>query len=412
MMADVQQQHAPIEASQPRQIPPRTAALQIPPPSVVTLPPPSSASRIRNSHRALDSFSPVNQNGSFEFDRVLKSGYVQKRTRKTKNWKAIYLVLRPNSLSIYKDQNEDKLKHKILLSDLTAVAKLKDPKQKRQNVFGLFSPSRNYHLESSSRKDTEEWVALIRQEARIEEEEEEMLLASPGGLVTGSYAGFERAFLRQREERRLHDERLGSSSPEPTEPTPKIPKKKVHAVTSRRRMSHTIEYSGTDLASHSDFSDTDLARAPGASSLSIPEDSLAVKPPPPVRPGAARNASQISGFNVESDPERVIWQGHLLFLKSKGGVRQWKDLWVVIRRNNIALYKNDSEYSPVLLISLSALINAVETDPLSKTKRHCLQLITEEKSYKFCAHNEDTLDKALGALKSLLSKRKEAELTR
>lgn len=28
--------------------------------------------------------SPVNQNGSFEFDRVLKSGYVQKRTQKTK----------------------------------------------------------------------------------------------------------------------------------------------------------------------------------------------------------------------------------------------------------------------------------------------------------------------------------------
>jgi hypothetical protein len=31
-----------------------------------------------------DSFSPVNQNGSFEFDRVLKSGQVHKRTRKTK----------------------------------------------------------------------------------------------------------------------------------------------------------------------------------------------------------------------------------------------------------------------------------------------------------------------------------------
>jgi hypothetical protein len=71
--------------SQPREIPQRTTALQIPPPTAVSLPPPpSSASRIRNSHLTLDSFSPVNQNGSFEFDRVLKSGYVQKRTRKTK----------------------------------------------------------------------------------------------------------------------------------------------------------------------------------------------------------------------------------------------------------------------------------------------------------------------------------------
>jgi hypothetical protein len=82
MMADVHPVH--MEPSQPRQIPQRSPALQIPPPSTVGLPPLSSSSRIRNSHLALDSFSPVNQNGSFEFDRVLKSGFVQKRTRKTK----------------------------------------------------------------------------------------------------------------------------------------------------------------------------------------------------------------------------------------------------------------------------------------------------------------------------------------
>jgi hypothetical protein len=77
-------QTAPIqEATQPQRILERTNSLQIPPPDSVTLPPPS-ATRIRNSHLNLDTFSPVNQNGSFEFDRVLKSGYVQKRTRKTK----------------------------------------------------------------------------------------------------------------------------------------------------------------------------------------------------------------------------------------------------------------------------------------------------------------------------------------
>lgn len=33
----------------------------------------------------LDTYvSPVNQNGSFEFDRVIKTGYVQRRTQKTK----------------------------------------------------------------------------------------------------------------------------------------------------------------------------------------------------------------------------------------------------------------------------------------------------------------------------------------
>lgn len=38
-----------------------------------------------SGHLNLDTFlSPVNQNGSFEFDRVLKSGEVYKRTKKTK----------------------------------------------------------------------------------------------------------------------------------------------------------------------------------------------------------------------------------------------------------------------------------------------------------------------------------------
>lgn len=324
-------------------------------------------------------------------------------------------MLRPNSLSIYKDQKEDRLKHKIHLTDLTAVAFLKDPKQKRQNVFGLFSPSRNYHLEANSHKDSEEWVQLIRQEARIEEDEEELLLASPGGNATGSYTGFNRTMKAREEQRRLQDERIGSSSPEPSDPIPKSSRRnRVLGISAYRRPSHTMEYSGNEFASHSDMSEPETT-ARVLSNSSVVEEPLAVQAPAPSSNQtpmlAARNASTLSGFNIEAsvDPERVVWQGHLMYLKSKGGVRQWKDLWAVIRPRNIALYKNDSEYSPILIIPLSAVINAVEVDPLSRTKTHCLQIITEEKSYKFCAHNEDTLDNSLGALKSLLAKRKEVE---
>jgi hypothetical protein len=299
------------------------------------------------------------------------------------------------------------LRQKINLADLTAVAFLKDPKQKRQNVFGLFSPSRNYHLEATSRRDAEEWVDLIRREARIEEEEEELFLASPGGNGTGTYNGFDRAMHHYNQSRRLYDERLGSSSPEPHDPIPRTARTKALGLTGQRRTSHTIEYSGNELASQSDFSDLEPSRARGTSSVSIPEEPGAVQAGD--RPMLGRNISQMSSFNMELDPERVVWQGYLLYLKFKGGVRQWKDLWVVIRPRNFALYKNDSEYSPTLIIPLSSVINAVEIDPLSKTKRHCLQVITEEKSYKFCAHNEEGLDKSLGAFKSLLAKRKEHE---
>lgn len=70
-----------IIMSQPRQIP-QPAAL--PPSSSAPSLPLSATSGLRSGHLNLDIFSPVNQNGSFEFDRVLKSGEVLKRTRKTK----------------------------------------------------------------------------------------------------------------------------------------------------------------------------------------------------------------------------------------------------------------------------------------------------------------------------------------
>ena len=70
--------------SQPTGLPAATDAkhvrLAIPPSSLAI---PTIPSRLRN-RLGLDAFSPVNQNGSFEFDRVIKSGYVQKRTSKTK----------------------------------------------------------------------------------------------------------------------------------------------------------------------------------------------------------------------------------------------------------------------------------------------------------------------------------------
>ena len=60
----------------------------------VSLPMPIPAGR--NGQISLDVFSPVNQNGSFEFDRVLKSGHVFKRSRKTRVSLLVVLWKRAN----------------------------------------------------------------------------------------------------------------------------------------------------------------------------------------------------------------------------------------------------------------------------------------------------------------------------
>ncbi|KAK4138189.1 PH domain-like protein [Trichocladium antarcticum] len=348
---------------------------------------------------AVDTYSPVSQNGCFEFDRVLKCGYVQRRTQKTKTWRTIYLVLRPNALSIYKSEKEEKLRRKLDLSELTAVTLLKDPKNKRPNVFGLFSPSKNYHFQAPTLKDAQEWVELIRQDARIDEEEDEMFLASPAAQQP-SFFHSARIGAPQPGRAVASQDRLGSSSPEPLEPPPRNSLGQSHARPSSQIESSGL--SGTDLATHSDFSDADIQRRPGASF-----DSLMVRPPMPSLGALA--ASHAGGTPHDSDPDRVIWQGWMWFHRSKGGVRQWKKSWAVLRPRNLILYKDDAESSVLFLLYLSSIVNVVETDPMSRTKRHCLQIITDEKSYRFCAHDEEALVRCLGAFKSLLAKRRGLE---
>lgn len=309
---------------------------------------------------------------------------------------------------MYKNEKETKLRHQIHMSDLTAVAFLKDPKHKRHNVFGLFSPSKNFHLQAPTAKDAQEWVELIRKDARIEEEEEEMFLASPRGqrqspgLVTVSHAG---------QGEHMRDERLLSSSPEPSIAAPRRP-----GGSSARRRSSMFEssgLSGNELASHSDFSDNDVQRLHGASieSLAVqtPVESSSVPRAP--RPGMVdRSLSQVSIANAEhADPDRVIWQGWLWLLRTKGGVRQWKDMWGVLRPRNFILYKDGSEYTAQWIVQLANVVDVVDVDPLSKSKNNCLQVITEEKSYRFCARDEEALVQCLGAFKSLLYKRRGLE---
>lgn len=396
-MADVQARPPLSATSQQTE---RSANITIPPASI-SLPPPNPALRFKN-HVSLDSYSPVNQNGSFEFDRVIKSGYLQKRTTKTKTWKSIYLVYRPNTLSIYKNEKENKLRHKIYLSELTAVTLLKDPKQKREHVFGLFSPSKNFHLQATNADEAQEWVDLIRRDARIEEEEEEMFLASPivrrdSFMPPGSFDASPGRIVPE------HD-RCMSSSPEPVD----LPVSGFRRPSyNPRRPSTTIEssgWSGNEMASHSDFSDTDVQRIHGASI-----ESLAVQTPPTSVAAGPRPSVGVRNASYDQDPDRIIWQGWLWWLRSKGGVRQWKNCWAVLRPRNLILYKDESEYTVQFIVHMGMILNVVDIDPMSKTKTHCLQIITEEKSYRFCAYDEESLVKCLGAFKSLLAKRKELE---
>ncbi|KAJ6147804.1 hypothetical protein N7497_009786 [Penicillium chrysogenum] len=132
----------------------------------------------RNSGN-FDPFSPVNENGSFEFDRVLKTGRVCRRVKHKHvfraSWKPAYLVLRPNLLSVYKDEETTRLRVSISLSEVTAVAPVKSPRSTRRHVFGVFTPSTNYRFEALSERDAEDWIDRIRAETPGDEDEQAFL---------------------------------------------------------------------------------------------------------------------------------------------------------------------------------------------------------------------------------------------
>lgn len=282
---------------------------------------------------------------------------------------------------------------------------MKDPKNKRPNVFGLFSPSKNYHFQAPTLKDAQEWVERIRQDARIEEEEEEMFLASP---VVRHPSFLHGSDINNADPNRFiaSPDHMLSSSPEPPEP----PLRSLGKSYPRRPSQiDSSGLSGAELASHSDFSDSDMHRIPGASFESLTAQQMSTSPGPPRPSLGALSSNRISGSHQDADPDRVIWQGWMWFHRSKRGVRQWKKAWGVLRRRNLILYKDEAESSVLFLLYMSSIVNVVETDPKSRTKTHCLQIITEEKSYRFCTHDEESLVQCLGAFKSLLAKRRELE---
>lgn len=279
----------------------------------------------------------------------------------------------------------------------------------------------------------------------MDEHEEEITLASPSGTKS-LYQGFERSRGISPPSGIANDDRsagYSSSDAEALGPSsytlPKRRDRNATAVGARRPSQ--ADYSGAEgYGSYSDFSDSLGPTAPinALSALSLshtdsrPATSSAqqqasptnaqihsVYGPVPQRPTAGqRNPSQLSAHvippdtapkqAVAEDKERVVYHNWILLLRPKRGVRQWKKVWMVVRPRALALYKNEDEYRPLLILPFESIIDAVEIDPISKSKQYCLQVISEERNYRFCALDEDCLNKWLGAFKSVLSRRRAA----
>lgn len=265
----------------------------------------------------------------------------------------------------------------------------------------------------------------------MDEQEAEMYIGSPTD-AGAPWQGFERSIDAHISA--SADERLAgysSSDAEAIMPSQSLPRHRDRAGPSpTHRRTSQMDYSGAEHGSYSDFSDSANGGTARMSALSLantdPRPSTSSTHAPiahavygtaPARPSiGARNPSQMSGIGtstgeekkatVVSDDERIVYHGWIYLLKSRSGVRQWKRVWMVLRPKQLTFYKDEGEYTAQLIIPFNSIIDVVEIDPISKSKTACMQIISEERNYRFCALDEESLAKWLGAFKSLLSKRK------
>lgn len=356
------------------------------------------------AHLGLDVFSPVDQNGSFCFDRVIKSGKVLRRIKKKGAWKASWkpacLVLRPNLLSIYGNADETDLRESIALSDITTVARVK--KSHLENVFGIFSPSKNYHFQAVAEQDALDWVTQIRLEAHTDDLDLNPL-DPPAPRFSRSRAGQDVSNLGASYDT---TDLSADESPEPAPGSPTAQPVNGGAMNRPRRTSN-VDFSGTEHlnTSHSSFSDFQPGSSlPKQSALSPIASAQQLRPPL-----EKRNTSQqsVNGADTsQPDPERVIRQGFISVQSTKTGIRTWKPLWAVLRPYSLSFYKNEQEYSILKMLPVGSIIDAVEVDAMSRKREWVFEVIAEEKTLKCSVRGEEEMVAWLGALKSVIERRK------
>lgn len=261
------------------------------------------------------------------------------------SWKPGYLVLRPNLLSVYKDEDEARLLLSITLTEVTAVAPVSSTRHPRDYTWSVFTPSKNYRFQSVSDQDAEDWIERIRSELHVDEEEEAILAESksrPANSSALSDPDDQQGVITASELSDFGETEQQQQPQRVTSPSPELFK----TLSRGRNLPFIQEYSGNEMTEFSDLSDgpDSQARAQqqrlskqkasgagGASASNTASDQ-------PQRPSLARESASSGPLG---DPDRVIYQGYLQVLRSKRGVRQWKKLWVVLRPISLALYKDD-----------------------------------------------------------------------
>lgn len=341
-----------------------------------------------------DDLNPEEARETLQHEQLVKAGYLLKKQERRKHWKRRWFVLRSTKLAYYKDEKEYELLRILDMNDVHTVVEAK--KKGKSNVFAITTYKRTYFIQANDKKEFVEWMdALnkIRNQVQADDDDEASQADSE-----------EMASKQPRITTQKRPSRLAFQEPlkiKTLMTSPKVLEQPITGspINADPSFSHAAVTFNTNPPS-TPSSPSGLNFSPERKDSSDP---------------TASSEDDEGGYGVvhmngeiiteEGENNRTIHAGYLFKLSNR--YKTWRNRWFVLRTNSLSYYKNEKEGEALRVIPLSVILDAIETDQVSKSKRHCFKLITSKRPFIVCAPNEESEAAWLGALQMTLKKAKE-----
>ncbi|CCE79711.1 Piso0_001795 [Millerozyma farinosa CBS 7064] len=293
---------------------------------------------------------PVGEN------KVLIRSYLSKRSKKTHQWRHVWVVLRNCQLSYYKNEKE----HKALkVFNIDSILSFSEVKDRASNHFAIYTNNRILHFRAANRPLFDKWInALEELDCR---RQVEMGLIQPSDLLAKD-----------------NDITLPNGTGGET-----------------AQSSSNDEEGGYDTSTHL----PNVEHVIGNSTEECTEQGTV----------GAHHTTEVTDLHhsctADDDDEFVVQQGYLQKLKKRCNI--WQKYYVVMTNKSVSFFKHQEDVRKFKVISsllANDIIDVIELDPLSKSKKWCFLLITPTKRKRFCAASEADMLAWLSALKFLSHK--------
>lgn len=289
-------------------------------------------------------------------NKVLISSYLLKRSGKTHQWKKRWVVLRNCQLSYYKDSTEHKPLKVISKLNLLSFSIIPDNKNFH---FAIYTNTKVLHLKSIEDATYNSWIDILRQfydeKSHTDSEAVNLIMQEQGSKQPHGFIG------SSNEMDYSGDEPLSSGASDSTPP-------RTHDTPVMKPLS--------SFADHRDKDD------------------------------AGEIVHRVTNLNIhdsiQNGDEYILEQGYVFKLRKI--YNQWRKFYFILSNKNLYVYKHQDDISHLhKFFPIDDIIDVIELDPLSKSKKWCFLIITPLKRMKFCASDENQMIKWLSVLKTLVN---------